>query len=377
MPLLSWQTPKQDQTNRYDNREYRRICWCQFVYFLLDAAVRCWRYLKQKQAHQPDTALTWAMTDHQSPLEEIFDESATATETLEAAASNAAKPKTEDRAEEEQKKKRKFSEEQDDADHSEDAQQETKQNSTPAKRKKIKPNFFISWRVSSPEIRSGVKSVQKAIIDHTKGLKGAEIRLGTLHITLMVMRLEGDEQINQAKAALENCRSGICSILEKESGERMAKCEEDTGRQGNVSETASVVSSDKLSAPKVELTFSGLGTFPGNKVLFAKLASEHETLLLKSVANVVRESFASKGIFSTDKRAFQPHLTVMKTYRESRPNFRGRVMKIPKESYPDFHDQEFGKESLTELLLCSMTHPWENGFYKVFGTLPKLSPRIP
>ena len=251
------------------------------------------------------------MADHQSPSEEIF---ATATETLEAAASNDAKPKTEEPAEEEQKKK-------DDADHSEDAG----------------PNFFISWRVPSREIRGGVESVQKAIIDRTKGLKGAEIPPRTLHVTLMVMRLEGDEQINQAKAALESCMSGFCSILEKE----------------------------KLSAPKVELTFKGLGTFPGNKVLFAKLAPKHETLL-KSVANVVRESFASKDIFSTDSREFQPHMTIVNT---SRPKFRGRVMKIPEESYSAFHDQEFGKESLTQLQLCSMTHPWENGFYKVFGTL--------
>ena len=280
------------------------------------------------------------MTDHQSPSEEIFDESVT--ETLEAAGSNAAKPKTEGRREEEQKKK--------------------KRKKRKRKRKK-KANFFISWRVSSPEIHSGVKSIEKAIIDHTKGLKGAEIPPDDLHMSLMVMRLEGDEEINQAKEALENCRSGIWSILEKEYGERMAKCEEDTGRQGNVSETASVVSSEKLSAPKVELTFKGLGTFGKNKVLFAKLASEHETLL-KSVAKVVRESFASKGIFSLAKHDFIPHLTIMKT---SRLKFKGRV--IPKESYSDFHDQEFGKESMTQLQLCSMTHSKEEGFYKVFGTL--------
>ena len=178
--------------------------------------------------------------------------------------------------------------------------------------------------------------MQDAIIAHTPGLGGAEEDLKALHETLMVMRLEGDEQMKQAQAALENCRSGICSILE----------------------------TDKLSAPKVELTFKGLGTFGKNKVLFAKLASDHETLLLKSVAKVVRESFASKGIFSLAKHDFIPHLTIMKT---SRLKFKGRV--IPKESYSDFHDQEFGKESMTQLQLCSMTHPWENGFYKVFGTL--------
>ena len=63
---------------------------------------RLWSEEVSSNQHQPDTALTWAITDHQSPFEEIFDYSAT--ETFEAPASNAAKPTTEERAEEQKKK---------------------------------------------------------------------------------------------------------------------------------------------------------------------------------------------------------------------------------------------------------------------------------
>lgn len=203
------------------------------------------------------------------------------------------------------------------------------------KPKRIMPNYFLAIRVSNPQIHSGIQIVQDSITAHNEKLTPALIPLATLHLTLMVMHLEDDEQIQKATEVLNQCRTSLEPIL----------CNS-----------------------TLRLTFSGLDHF-GHQVLYVKLFGEEEMEVLKSVVNIVRETFTKEGIPSTDSREFSPHLTVMKLSRNPKLRKNG-IKKIPAESYSSWVDMSFGEEPVNALQLCSMNKKKEkDGFYKCVATV--------
>ena len=203
------------------------------------------------------------------------------------------------------------------------------------KPKRIMPNYFLAIRVSNPQIHSGIKIVQDSITTHTEKLTPALIPLATLHLTIMVMHLEDDEQIQKATEVLKQCRTSLEPILRDNA---------------------------------LRLTFSGLDHF-GHQVLYAKLFGEEEMEALKSVVNIVRETFTKEGIPSTDSREFSPHLTVMKLSRNPKLRRNG-IKKIPVESYASWVDMSFGEEPVNALHLCAMNQKKEkDGFYKCVATV--------
>ena len=210
-------------------------------------------------------------------------------------------------------------------------------NTSPKERKRSKnlvPNYFVAIRVSNPEIHSGIKMVQDSIVAHNEKLKPTLIPLATLHLTLMVMHLEGDEQIQKAGEILACCKENVMPILDNSS---------------------------------LTLRFSGLDHFR-HQVLYSNVSNQEEITILKEVANVVRETFAKGEIPSTDSRDFEPHLTVMKLSRK--PGLRKKGIKnIPMESYSNLIDTNFGEEDVNALHLCSMNQKDKDGFYKCVGTV--------
>lgn len=238
------------------------------------------------------------------------------------------------------------------------------------KPRKTRPNYFVALRVSNPEIHSALKIVQDTIITHSEMLKPALIPLGTLHLTLMVMYLDNDEQIEIAKSALENCQDGLCSILGPVSKKKMA-CAADKPMELQeclTEENLFVADHESVQRDSLTVTFSGLDHFR-HEVLFAKVSWEEDVTILKSVAGVVRDAFASEGILPSDSREFQPHLTVMKLSRKPALRKKG-IKKIPVESYCTFKEMEFGSQPVHQLHLCAMNHPKDrDGFYKILATV--------
>ena len=87
--------------------------------------------------------------------------------------------------------------------------------------------------------------------------------------------------------------------------------------------------------------------------------------MLFSASDLVREEFSNHGIESTDDRPFTAHLTVAKTSMGKGGKKRVRI--IPSESYEAFGDEEFGRESVREIELLSMTEPVdEEGYYHCY-----------
>lgn len=203
------------------------------------------------------------------------------------------------------------------------------------KPKRITPNYFLAIRVSSPQIHSAIKVVQDSITTHNEELTPALIPLATLHLTLMVIHLENDEQIQKATEVLNQCKITLEPILRNNA---------------------------------LTLTFSGLDHF-NHQVLYVKLFGEEQMEVLKSVVNIVRETFTKEGIPSTDLREFSPHLTVMKLSRNPALRRKG-IKKIPVESYANWVDMSFGEEPVNALHLCSMNKKREkDGFYKCEATV--------
>ena len=58
-----------------------------------------------------------------------------------------------------------------------------------------KPNSFVAVQISSPVIRERLKEVQDAIVKHDKQLTKVLTSLQKLHITLMVIRMDTDEEV--------------------------------------------------------------------------------------------------------------------------------------------------------------------------------------
>ena len=203
------------------------------------------------------------------------------------------------------------------------------------KPKRITPNYFLAIRVSSPQIHSAIKIVQDSITTHNEKLTPALIPLATLHLTIMVIHLENDEQIQRATEVLNQCKISLDHIL-----------------QNNA----------------LTMTFSGLDHF-NHQVLYAKLCGGEDMEALKSVVNIVRETFTKEGIPSTDSREFSPHLTVMKLSRNPKLKRKG-IKKIPEESYASWVDMSFGEEPVNAVHLCSMNKKREkDGFYKCEATV--------
>ena len=205
------------------------------------------------------------------------------------------------------------------------------------KPKGIKPNYFLAIRVSNPQIHSAIKIVQDSITTHNEKLTPALIPLATLHLTLMVIHLENDEQIQRAKEVLNQCKISLDPILRNSA---------------------------------LTITFSGLDHFD-HRVVYAKLCGGEEMEVLKSVVNIVRETFTKEGIPSTDPREFNPHLTVMKLLHNPRVRRKGikLIKEIPEESYASWVDMNFGEETVNALHLCSMYKKEEDGFYKCEATV--------
>ena len=63
--------------------------------------------------------------------------------------------------------------------------------------KKPLPNAFVSVRIPSAEIRDKLGEIQEAMVAHDKKLQSTLVSLDRLHLTLFVIRLEGEAEVER------------------------------------------------------------------------------------------------------------------------------------------------------------------------------------
>ena len=195
-----------------------------------------------------------------------------------------------------------------------------------------KPNYFIAIRISDRGIHSNVEKVQNEVVSYDKRLKPFRIPLEALHLTLFVMHLEDERQIEKAKEILQQCKTTLRKSV--------------------------------LASGPFKFKFKGLDYFPPEKrsdpqkqlrdppkrvpkILYVKPAEEEGNTRLYDMANVVRNTFTEKGIPSADPREWIPHIAVIKLRRND-----SKVSEIPEESFKASKVMDFGEEQISSLYLC-------------------------
>ncbi|VTJ84858.1 Hypothetical predicted protein, partial [Marmota monax] len=146
------------------------------------------------------------------------------------------------------------------------------------RQKDYQPNYFLSIPITNKEIIGGIKILQNAIIQQDKRLAKAMVSDGSFHITLLVMQLLNEDEVN----------IGINALLE------LNPCIEEI-----------------LQGKHLTLPFQGIDTF-GNQVGFVKLAEGDHIIPLLEIAETAKKTFQEKGILAGESRSFKPHLTFMK-----------------------------------------------------------------
>ncbi|XP_020042460.2 A-kinase anchoring protein 7 isoform X1 [Castor canadensis] len=187
------------------------------------------------------------------------------------------------------------------------------------KLKDYQPNYFLSIPVTNREITGGIKILQKAIVQQDKRLAKAMVGDGSFHITLLVMQLLNEDEVNIGIGALLELKPFIEEILQ--------------GRH-------------------LTLPFQGIDTF-GNQVGFVKLAEGDHMYPLLEIAETAKRTFQEKGILAGESISFKPHLTFMKLSK-ARMLRKNGVKKIDPELYEKFINHRFGEEMLRRIDLCSM-----------------------
>ncbi|XP_023585938.1 A-kinase anchoring protein 7 isoform X2 [Trichechus manatus latirostris] len=201
------------------------------------------------------------------------------------------------------------------------------------KRKKkckyYQPNYFLSVPITNKGITKGIKILQNAIIRQDKRLAEAMVGDGSFHVTLLVMQLLNEDEVNTGIDALLELKPFIEEIL-----------------QGK----------------HLTLPFQGVDNFR-NQVGFVKLAEGDHINPLLEIAETAERTFQAKGILAGESRSFKPHLTFMKLSKAPWLRKKG-VKKIDPELYEKFISHRFGEEMLYRIDLCSMVKKKQsNGYY--------------
>ncbi|NXN10904.1 AKA7G protein, partial [Indicator maculatus] len=180
----------------------------------------------------------------------------------------------------------------------------------------------------SPQITGRIQAVQDAIIEKDQRFSKAMVRAGSFHVTMLVMHLASEEEINIAVGALSDSKDVVEGLLK---------------------------------GKPLDLSFEGIDHF-SHAVGFVKLADNDHTAMLKEIAETMKKIFQEKGILAGEERAFNPHLTFMKLSKSTQ--LQKQVRKIDPRLYEDFKSLSFGEEVLHRLDLCSMLKKKQpNGYY--------------
>ena len=157
---------------------------------------------------------------------------------------------------------------------------------------------------------------------------------GLFHITLSMVRINGDKGLDEAKELMD--------VL-KDEFERIIK------------------------AQSCKLRLNGLDTF-GQRVLFAKVIPEPVDIYDNMYSVIQNKLESCTHVSTTNKFQSVAHMTLLKV---SRPVARIRNSKyLPSYLYEDFRDATFGSQPINNLKLCLIdAETGSDGFYQTLKTI--------
>ena len=201
------------------------------------------------------------------------------------------------------------------------------------KRRSAKPrmNYFLALRINSSTLMQQAADVQDAIASNHPHLASAFTSVKKLHLTLFVMHLPSEEEVQKAQDALHACKDIVDSTFETHK--------------------------------HCTLSFSGLSTFQ-SRVVWIKVEETEERKKLEEMVVRMHSEFSRRGIVVEELGGWTPHVTMMKLRN------RKRVKKIASDVWEGHSASIRDSQSCTEIQLLSMVHkPTEDGYYRPFATL--------
>ncbi|GAB1294993.1 A-kinase anchor protein 7 isoform gamma [Apodemus speciosus] len=225
------------------------------------------------------------------------------------------------------------------------------------KRKKAKqdyqPNYFLSIPITNKKdrartdikqeqdenfctlaggstITAGIKVLQNSILQQDERLSKAMVGDGSFHVTLLVMQLLTEDDVNTGTDALLELKPFVEEILE---------------------------------GKHLTLPFQGVDTFHG-QVGFVKLADGDHVSALLEIAGDREKNISGKRHPGWGKQSFQASPDLYEAVQSTNALEEVGVRKIEPALYEQFIDHRFGEEILYQIDLCSMLKKKQsNGYY--------------
>ena len=138
----------------------------------------------------------------------------------------------------------------------------------------LRPNYFISLRITNPDILAKLDEIQAAMIQSDERNKHILVPKGTFHITLSLLCIYSEQQLTTAIEAFQQLEGKIKAILSTSEG----------------TDSSSPSSSSPVSFPLV-----GLSTF-SDRVLYADLPDSTGRTKLTRIAELLSETFEEAGV---------------------------------------------------------------------------------
>lgn len=190
---------------------------------------------------------------------------------------------------------------------------------------KSRPNHFVCIHVTDEEVKVKVQEVQEHITGHTPQLAEGCLVPTALHVTLCMVRLENEPQIEAARRVLEEAKQQFIHVL--------PRC--------------------------LHLSFSGVDNFRG-RLVYVKV---DPCPALERFVFYLLNQLQQAGIRTPGNRdQYTPHMTVVKLSRPMQRELHTTL--ISPASYVPFRDVRIGRQRVKAVQLCSMTEPKQSdGFY--------------
>ena len=195
---------------------------------------------------------------------------------------------------------------------------------------------FIAIKINNEEIVENLMRVQDSIIVREELLQECCMKRGLFHVTIAMIRIQGEEGLEQARHMMQRLEAELRILLEDRS--------------------------------RTVLTVRGLNNF-GQRVVYGEVEAGEPGLLASLVTRVKRAvAEAGAGVSLHDKFRFVPHVTLAKV---SRPVARMRRSKYIDTSYYEDHISDtFGHQHIDNLHLCVIDSSTRyDGFYSTLADL--------
>uniref|UniRef100_A0A383VL78 A-kinase anchor protein 7-like phosphoesterase domain-containing protein n=1 Tax=Tetradesmus obliquus TaxID=3088 RepID=A0A383VL78_TETOB len=213
---------------------------------------------------------------------------------------------------------------------------------------KPRPTHFVALQVSHcPQVRQAIAAVQAGLVAAEPALEACLLEPATAHLTIMVLNLPKQEQLDAAAAAL--------------------------------AELGPVLQAQALLAP-LQLQLQGLSHFR-HQVLYIDFAPGPalDSLMQLAAAATQHLKAAAGGSLAVDEggRGFTPHVSVAKTSRLIGKRRKGRLPKIPEAAWAAAQQQEAVRcipVTVTEIQICSMQGRKAGQYYRATHRLKLTAP---